>query len=90
MKSSLDNSIAETEVLLKQMREKRREELRAARRLLPKKKTGRKPLDEDILELAKKLAERKPLTEVALQLNISLRSLYNKGISRAALNRKTR
>ncbi|MGI8642411.1 MAG: hypothetical protein ACR2MG_20980 [Pyrinomonadaceae bacterium] len=90
MKSSLDNSIAETEVLLKQMREKRREELRAARRLLPKKKTGRKPLDEDILELARKLAERKPLTEVALQLNISLRSLYNKGISRAALNRETR
>ena len=90
MKHSLDNQIAETDKYLKSMRRTRREDLKLARRSMPKKKRGRKPIDNDILELAKKLAERKPLTEVALQLNVSLRSLYNKGISRAALNTESR
>ena len=85
---NLAEQISETEEKLKLMKAKHRANLDAERRARPRKKPGRKPIDADILELARKLAERKPLTEVALQLNVSLRSLYNKGISRAALNEK--
>ena len=88
MKTCYDDQIEETENLLKKLRRDRITELKRMRRAMPKKRSGRKPVDEDILELAKKLAERKPLTEVALQLNVSLRTLYNKGISRRALNEK--
>lgn len=88
MSHSLDKQISVTEIKLKKWKAERREDLKAERRRRPRKKRGRKPIDEDILALAEKLAMRKPLSEVALQLNVSLRSLYNKGISRAALNEK--
>ena len=84
--AELDKLIPRTEKFLAQIKEERREVIRTQQRAMPRKKPGRKQLDKDILELAKKLAQRKPLTEVALQLNVSLRSLYNKGISRASID----
>ncbi len=84
--AELDALIRRTKKFLAQIREERRELIKAQRRAMPKKQPGAKPIDKDIIELAKKLAQRKSLTEVALQLNVSLRTLYNKGISRAAID----
>jgi hypothetical protein len=72
---------------LKELRALQREEIRAARAALPKKKPGRKPISPAILERALKLAEKLPLTEVALRCDIALMTLYNYGISRRAINK---
>ncbi len=71
---------------LKELRALQREEVRAARAALPKKKPGRKPISPAILSRAIKLAEKLPLTEVALRCDIALTTLYNYGISRKSLN----
>ena len=52
-------------------------------------KSGRPAIDDELILRAIKLAEDKPLTDVALRLGVSLRTLYNKGISRRMLEAKT-
>ena len=84
----LDKQIEETIIEIAELKSLRIQERKAIRAAMPKKKCGRKPIDPDLLELAKKIAQRKPLSEVALQLNISLKTFYNKGISRAALDKE--
>jgi hypothetical protein len=71
---------------LKELTELRREEIRAARAALPKKKRGRKPISPAIFIRALQLAEKLPLTEVALRCDVALKTLYNNGISRRAIN----
>jgi hypothetical protein len=73
---------------LKELTELRLEEVRAARAARPKKKPGRKPISPAILNRALQLAEKMTLTDVALRCDVALTTLYNHGISRAALNRK--
>ena len=53
-------------------------------------KSGRPAIDDTLILRAIKLAEDKPLTDVALRLGVSLRTLYNKGISRRMLEAKAR
>jgi hypothetical protein len=72
---------------LKELTELRREEIRAARAALPKKKRGRKPISPAILIRALQLAEKMTLTDVALRCDVALKTLYNNGISRRAINK---
>jgi hypothetical protein len=72
---------------IKELRALEREEIRAAKAALPKKKPGRKPISPAILNRALNLAEKLPLTEVALRCDIALMTLYNHGISRRAINK---
>jgi cell division septum initiation protein DivIVA len=72
---------------LKELKEQRREEIRAAKAALPKKKRGRKPISPAILNRALQLAEKMTLTDVALRCDVALKTLYNKGISRKAINK---
>jgi hypothetical protein len=88
MSNSIDEKILQTKNLLRRLKQQQQEEQRAARAAQPKKKPGRKPLSSEILIRARALAQRMPLTEVALRCDVSLKSLYNKGISRRALNRE--
>ncbi len=67
--------------LKRRYREEQKAETRKSRKL-----SGRKQLPTALIERAKELAKTKTLTDVALRLGISLRSLYNKGISRKAIN----
>jgi len=85
---NIDDEIEETIVLLRELREARRQELRAARAALPKKKCGRKPISKAILLKAEKMAEKSPLPTVALSCDVALRTLYNYGLSRKALVKK--
>jgi hypothetical protein len=78
--------IEEVRKHLKELRVLQREEIRAARAALPKKKPGRKPISPAILSRAIKLAETMPLTDVALRCDVALMTLYNHGISRKSLN----
>ncbi len=84
--AELNELIPKYHNFLKRLRKERREEIKAQRRAMPKKRPGRKPIDPDIIELAKKLGQRKSLTDVALQLDVSLKTLYTHGVSRKALN----
>ncbi len=72
---------------LKELTEMRREEIRAERAALPKKKRGRKPISPAILNRALQLAEKMTLTDVALRCDVALKTLYNNGISRKAINK---
>jgi hypothetical protein len=88
MSSSIDERVLQTKNLLRSLKQQQQEEQRAARAAQPKKKRGRKLLSSEILIRARALAQRMPLSEVALRCDISLKSLYNKGMSRRALNRE--
>ncbi|MDQ2747819.1 MAG: hypothetical protein M3T96_11240 [Acidobacteriota bacterium] len=50
---------------------------------------GRPKLNPALIERAKELARNKPIADVAFKLGVSCRSLYNYGISRAALVKKS-
>lgn len=79
--------------------DKRLEEIRELRRKQEQAKAenkkskiakpkGRPGLKKEIILKAKLLALSNPLPLVALKLNISLKTLYNYGISREALNKE--
>jgi hypothetical protein len=88
MSNRLEERILRAKTTLKNLKQQRREEERAIRAARPKKKPGRKPLSSVVLNRAKTLALKLPLTEVALRCDVSLKSLYNNGISRAAINKE--
>jgi hypothetical protein len=86
----MEDTQAQIEKLIKHIKELRalkREEIRAAKAALPKKKPGRKPISPTILNRAWQLAEKMTLTDVALRCDVSLKTLYNNGISRRAINK---
>ncbi len=78
--------IAAVKKRIKELKEKLREETRAARAAQPKKKPGRKPISQIDLDRVKNLAKKFSLSEAAFRCDISLRTLYNKGITRKTLN----
>lgn len=79
-----EREIKKLQIELAEMKRIRREDLKAEARK-NRKKPGRKPLDKELIEIAREKAKTKSLTDVALSLGISIRSLYNKGISRASI-----
>lgn len=82
--TELDQRIQENIALLKELRAEQREQKRLAKN--SGRGRGRLPLDDALIAQAREKARNKPLKDVALSLGISLRSLYNKGISRKALD----
>lgn len=82
--TELDQRIEETIALLKELRAEQRESKRLANK--SKCGRGRLPLDDALIAQAREKVRNKPLKDVALSLGISLRSLYNKGISRKAID----
>jgi hypothetical protein len=79
--------------------QKRQNEIKQIRHLreLDKKKnrpvkkairTGRPRIDENLIKKAKNLGKDHYLPDVALSLGLSLRTLYNYGITRENLNRE--
>lgn len=81
----LSKQIEEVERRIKDLQKQRREEKREEARK-NRKKRGRKPLDNELIERARKMAETKTLRDTAISLGIALSSLYNKDISRKAIN----
>ena len=76
--------IKENVALLKKLKAEQREVKRLANK--SERGRGRQPLDDALIARAREKAKSKPLKDVALSLGISLRSMYNKGISRKALD----
>ncbi len=87
---SLDEQIRITRREIAILRKQKREQKLAEEKELKKNpiKRGRKKLDEKIIQEAWKLAETKSLPDVALKLDIALRTLYNYGINRKAVNKR--
>lgn len=85
--TEIDKQIEQAERRVRELQKQRREEKRQEARK-NKKKRGRKPLDNNLIERARKMAETKTLPDTALSLGIALSSLYNKGISRKAINKE--
>lgn len=83
--SELGKQIEEAKRKLVELKRQDREETRAEKRE-NRKPPGRKQLPTGLIERAKETAKTKTLTDTALSLGISLRSLYNKGISRKAID----
>ena len=84
----LDEQIRIAERKLSELKRQRREIKRLAKKSL--RGRGREPLPDELVERARELTRTKPLLDVALRLGISLRSLYNKGISRQALDAESK
>lgn len=84
--AELDRRIKENVALLKELKAEQREEKRLANK--SERRAGRQPLDDALVAIAREKARNKPLLDVALSLGISLRSMYNKGISRKALDKE--
>ncbi len=80
----LDEQIRIAERKLSELKRQRRELKQLAKKSL--RGRGREPLPDELIEKARELAQTKPLKDVALRLGIGLRSLYNKGISRRAID----
>ena len=68
---------------------KQEREAKAKAKKTPKKR-GRKPISAELLNDIEKAAYKMPLTDVVLKFDVSLRSLYNHGISRRALIEKAK
>jgi hypothetical protein len=86
MRDKLEERILQAKTTLKNLKQQRREEERAIRAARPKRKPGRKPISPVILNRALKLAKKMSLPEVAFRCDVALKTLYNYGISRKAIN----
>ena len=84
--TKLDRRIKENVDLLKKLKAEQRECNRLANK--SERGRGRQPLDDALVAQAREKARNKPLKDVALSLGIALRSMYNKGISRKALDKE--
>lgn len=82
---NLDEQIKDAERALKELRRQKREDEKSEARK-NRKSRGRKPINNDLIERARKMAETKTIFDTALSLGISLSTLYNKGVSRKAID----
>ncbi len=84
----LDEQIRIAEHKLSELKGQRRELKRLAKKSL--RGRGREPLPEWLVEKAREMARIRPLKDTALSLGVSVTSLYNKGISRRAIDAESK
>lgn len=81
----LEKELEKTKEKLAKLRLQKREEEKTKKALKPKKKRGRKPLDNELVLKMKHEAFTRPLPMVALKYSVCLQTLYNYGIKRKNL-----
>lgn len=85
----LDRQIQRTQEKVRELKRQQLEAKKLEREKREAKKRGRKPISEDLLKEIENFAYENPLPYTAFKFGVCLRTLYNYGITREALDEKT-